>query len=1115
MKNYFTLIIAMIVGLMPTYATNPELEILGTWKYDMTEVATFTGTTKYEPKTLITFKKDKTGYVTITNHNVQLYDTHSGSEAFNGFTGELAKFNKKVTLKCEVSAVGNFVWDIDDDDKLATELTISGRYFNNFEVTPIDGNTDITEEDILEMEMALNEAHDKQWFGYGGDFQAAKQLDEVMYNLKGRMHFGIDNTLTVSYVNTDYETVVYDYQIIRQTHSMKRYATIKFIKNNSGEYSDFIYYEDGEIYDPDSTAFLYTHYWDTRGNYINNINGMTGTFYCMAENEGIWSDIVKIKINSDLELKVECFEAENDSQRKVVIECTDSTLVADRYKKINDNHFRIMVNDKVKFRVNKGNDDVTDISELICSYEKYQEKISATHTFKNAGIYYISAKLNDLTTDIATIEVMDLLNFDISPNTIHLGEAATFEAYTRFYNGIDNNNQHHKQIPNNLTIRNLRNKVVGTKNGNYTPSSVGTHKFYAATNKVRSEVNSVTVVPSSMKLTTNQFFCPWLDRYLMPKNKTINFKITLNDKDVTLDSSIKIYDQDNKEVHRNEYMLHPGIYNFVAMNGLNQSNVVTVEVRDRLWLSSDIITPISEQDTAPLTIEIIATQDDKVVTNEFINQRLYRGRLYTYLSHRYYNKRGYTSQHLPIIKLNSDSARLHSNSDTLKIILSEGWHYISATRDSIFKSNTVAYRVENKKVYRPSPEVKLKVDKTIITLGESVTFTTEPDGAKIYEEDTKIKNIHTPQTPGYHFFHARLGKNISEIVIVYVKEHANDPVDKEIEVPEDTEDTEDTKEPEGPTSSTEYSPILCVNKTTIELGEELNFRVDYRGTDCTNIATIKSLTDNTVIGATYKPLTLGKHEFIATIHGKTTKIVTVHVTTNKWVGTYEVSTPQKLVYESDSTVNLIHEVETFKISIDYDGVYRVYGLSKDNPNYDIMAIEVEDNKLAFVGSYFRTKDENIDTGDKDREDTITYKPNWTYIMQVTDSENEAEIGTYKYYTKPLFAMPYIFTINSQGEISCTLSNVMGSSSTGNFIAIDIFDVNNTQKTILHRSTNYPIEYRAGKISIIKKLSSEVDHFEDENAEIKHHSILTLKPVQNYDESLSIGTRDEELPEFGD
>ena len=1028
MKKYALALIFLLLNIFFANAQSLEKQILGTWEYNIAGIFTPESNNGNAPQALITFLngedgKEKDGWIQF-NFSDKL-------ENLYGLPSKYSRLNKKAIIELDATRHVNFKWQIKNNRLIGTVVSIENS-FSNCRLKPSLN----VPEDFFD---------DFYKFMKGRDKTTSEDRKEMELIINSPVRFDQNGNLVLFYDNSELVEGSYEAPL-KKEFTNKRYATIKYDNPNSVENPyEFSYTENGYTYDPDETAFLYLHLWDENGNIVNNTDGLSGTYYCMADNEGIWSNLTKIRLGCSLSLEAKCFEAENENQKRIIIESSESHLIADRYKKLGDNHYRITVGDKVEFKVTNSGVDITNQVQLKTTTGFNVPKICS---FKVPGKYEIYAKVGEQSTNYATIEVMDILYFDINPQSIIQGYGATFSAYTY------NKSSQQKLYPQGITIRNRNGKVVRNGNGFSRLASAGSHQFFAATDKVCSAVKSINVVASELTLTTDRYFSKDVNRYLMHQNDNVKFKVVQNGQDITSKINVTIFDQNNKEVSKSKLLYKPGIYKFIATDGFSYSNIVEVEVKNRLLLFTKDITDRDQKDKGFAHVKLEVLQDKQYVTGscEFF----------------YKNSK-------------MDWKEIGFGLSTTSIS-GEGWHYFKAKRYNFYESNISIIRVKNKQVERASSDFTLLVDKDTITLGERVKFLTIPEDAIVYEDDKKIEKKHTPQTTGLHIFHARKGESFSNPVSVYVKEANGKKPQPEEQVPN--------------TSTLE----LTVNQQSTSPGNTVIFKVLYNGIDCTSEATISLVDSNEEVGLVYSPKRVGNYTFIASMFNMTSNTVTVSVTApqNPWVGTYQVTTPQKIVYDNISAPRIIEEPDTFEISIEYDDGYHVYGLSKENPQHSIVAVKVGNSHLSLIGSLLTKKTYNSETDTTEIE--TTHQPSWVFIMHNLDTDSLTAGDSLKYYTNPAFATPYIFSMDKNGNVSCLQTSMILSESNNQFYSIDIFNVNKANNTISHLNPTRPAKYRAGNIMNIKKISSTVKRFTNEDSEYNDKAIPNITN-QNVDEYL--------------
>ena len=164
----------------------------------------------------------------------------------------------------------------------------------------------------------------------------------------------------------------------------------------------------------------------------------------------------------------------------------------------------------------------------------------------------------------------------------------------------------------------------------------------------------------------------------------------------------------------------------------------------------------------------------------------------------------------------------------------------------------------------------------------------------------------------------------------------------------------------------------------------------------------------------------------------------------KWVGTYKVRSTHQLVYNPDNSVEYIEKEDEMNVVIAYDeniSRYRIYGLCKTHPELDIIAHISEDGEIYLVGSSFSDKKK------------------WVFVMQ----DNGGSQSSYQYYTKPLFSLPYVFTMDDSGQITHI--------PTPNVIAVSVFEVDSDKSEIRHLDSSEKHVYPAGQLHFERKSKS--------------------------------------------
>lgn len=715
MKKYSLALIFLLFNILFTNALSLEKKILGTWDYNISSLIPPQSVEENNTRVLITFMNGEYG---MAKEGWLQFKMTIKLNKFTGLPQKYHKYNKKATLEFEHTKQVKFKWQIKDNQLISNIVSIE-NYFTDFQFKPFINVGEEYFEELSNFYTQLSKP-------------TSEEYKEMALMINSPVRVDQNGNLVLLYDNSELVEGSYEAPL-KKEFTNKRYATIKYDNPNSVENPyKFTYTENGYTYNPDETAFLYLHLWDENGNIVNNTDGLSGTFYCMADNEGVWSNMAKIRMGCPLSLEAKCFEAENENQKRIIIESSETHLIADRYKKLGDNHYRITVGDKVEFKVTNSGVDITNQVQLKTTTGFNVPKICS---FKVPGTYEIYAKVGEQSTNHATIEVMDILYFNINPDSIIQGDGATFTAYNY------NKNSQQKTQPQGITIRNQNGKVVRNGNGFSRLASAGTHQFYAATDKVRSAVNSINVVAPKLALSTDRYFSTKLNRYLMNKNSNVKFKVVQNDQDITSKPNVNIFDQDNKTVSKYKYLGTPGIYQFTATDGASYSNTVDIDVRGRLSVYTRKLNPKDSKEKGFAFVKLQAMQDKQDVTA---------------LSEFFYRKSVNEWESL-------------GTGVTSTTVTGKGWHYFMAIRDDFYKSYPAVIRVNNKGTEYSSPEIKIEVEPDTIALGDTLNFKTTPEDATVHEGDNKIDKVHIPTTPGLHIYHAQKGDLFSEPVSVYVK----------------------------------------------------------------------------------------------------------------------------------------------------------------------------------------------------------------------------------------------------------------------------------------------------------------------------------------------------------
>lgn len=267
--------------------------------------------------------------------------------------------------------------------------------------------------------------------------------------------------------------------------------------------------------------------------------------------------------------------------------------------------------------------------------------------------------------------------------------------------------------------------------------------------------------------------------------------------------------------------------------------------------------------------------------------------------------------------------------------------------------------------------------------------------------------------------------------------------------------------------------VLTVDKKNIIVGESVGFTVTEGG----KLINAKIYHQNKVVGNPFVAPTPGMYKFVAGKSNRYSNYVCVVVEPNnpkhipptpqkvdslppppkvdkkvtdyKWQGTYEVTTSHQIVYNQDNTVDYIEKQDTLNVVIAFDkniNKYRVYGLCKSSPESDIIAHISEDGEMYLVGSCFESS------------------AMWAFVMQ--GSSDESNNG-YRYYTKPSFALPYVFTMDENGNIKHAPTEFTEGDKEFEFVALSIFDFDQAKSKLKHRDTSKQPTYPAGKLTFRK------------------------------------------------
>ena len=296
--------------------------------------------------------------------------------------------------------------------------------------------------------------------------------------------------------------------------------------------------------------------------------------------------------------------------------------------------------------------------------------------------------------------------------------------------------------------------------------------------------------------------------------------------------------------------------------------------------------------------------------------------------------------------------------------------------------------------------------------------------------------------------------------------------------------------------------MLTADKKYITVGESVNFTVSEGGKPIN----AKIYHRNKVVDNPFVATLPGVYDFVASKSNRYSNYVSVVVgpkdqpqppaptpqpvdsipepikrrptaTNYEWQGTYEVTTSHQLVYNQDNTVDYIKKSDTLNIVIAFDqniNKYRVYGLCKNSPESDIIAHISENGEMYLVGSSFKSS------------------AIWAFVMEGSaDTSNSG----YRYYTKPSFALPYVFTMDAEGNIKHTPTEVTEGDKKLKFVAVSIFDVNHDNSQLRHRGSSEQPTYPAGQLTF-KRISNTFSIPEQEKGSLGKSSHTTCELQSN-------------------
>lgn len=296
--------------------------------------------------------------------------------------------------------------------------------------------------------------------------------------------------------------------------------------------------------------------------------------------------------------------------------------------------------------------------------------------------------------------------------------------------------------------------------------------------------------------------------------------------------------------------------------------------------------------------------------------------------------------------------------------------------------------------------------------------------------------------------------------------------------------------------------MLTADKKYITVGESVNFTVSEGGKPIN----AKIYHRNKVVDNPFVATLPGVYDFVASKSSRYSNYVSVVVgpkdqpqppaptpqpadsipepikrrptaTNYEWQGTYEVTTSHQLVYNQDNTVDYIKKNDTLNVVIAFDqniNKYRVYGLCKNSPESDIIAHISENGEMYLVGSSFKSS------------------AIWAFVMEGSaDTSNSG----YRYYTKPSFALPYVFTMDAEGNIKHTPTEVTEGDKKLKFVAVSIFDVNHDNSQLRHRGSSEQPTYPAGQLTF-KRISNTFSIPKQEQGSLGKSSHTTCELQSN-------------------
>lgn len=291
MKKYVIASLLLIFNILVVNALSLEKKILGTWNYNISSLIPPESVKENNTRVLITFMNGENG---MPKDGWLQFKMTIKLTNFTGLPQKYHKYNKKATLEFEHTKQVNFKWQIKNNQLISNVVSIQ-NYFSDFQFSP---NINVGEEYFAELSNFYSQLSKP----------SSEEQKEMELMINSPVRFDPNGNLVLFYDNSELAKI-YGEAPFKKEFSNKRYATLQYENPNSVEDPyNYTYTENDYTYDPDETAFLYLLIWDKNGNIQNNTDNLSGTYYCMVDNEGIWSNMAKIRvgtINNELSLSTD------------------------------------------------------------------------------------------------------------------------------------------------------------------------------------------------------------------------------------------------------------------------------------------------------------------------------------------------------------------------------------------------------------------------------------------------------------------------------------------------------------------------------------------------------------------------------------------------------------------------------------------------------------------------------------------------------------------------------------------------------------------------------------------------------------------------------------------